>query len=273
MRPINKSESKTILLCILKDFDFFCREHDLRYSLAGGTLIGALRHKGFIPWDDDIDVFMLREDYNRFIKEYYSNNYCLVTSGRFPHWFYGYSRIADMSTRVYWGNWTPNHGLWLAILPIDNYPGNKTWQKTLKELRLYQAILKLKISPWLKEVSFIRNIIKTIGKFFFKPIPEQILGQRINSTIQRYNNVETDLLGNNSTYMLCKDYIPHHFDRHCFDEFIEVDFEGIKAMAMAGYDKYLTGVFGNWRQLPPEDQRVSHGYTVHYIENEYTDSI
>ena len=66
-RKIDNAEIKSILLGLLEEFDFVCRQNNLKYSLCGGTMLGAIRHKGFIPWDDDVDIFMLREDYEQFL--------------------------------------------------------------------------------------------------------------------------------------------------------------------------------------------------------------
>ena len=94
-------------------------------------------------------------------------------------------------------------------------------------------------------------------------MPNSFFGKKISKRIQSYDRQDTLELGNNSTYMLRKNYIPYHFDKSCFNDYIEVEFEGLKVMAMAGYDQYLTKNFGDWRTPPPEDQRYRHGYTVY----------
>ena len=268
MKKIEEKEAKNILVSILKYFDKFCRDRGFHYSVAGGTLIGALRHKGFIPWDDDIDVFMPREEYTRFLKEFKSERYRLFKIEKKSWWYFGSSRITDPTTIVYWDwdNTTPHHGLWLAVLPIDGYPGDKIWNKQLKSLLFWDALVRLKQSPWVDEVSIPRNIMKKLGQFMLYPVSNYYIGKKIQSILCKYPIGTTEELGNNATYKLCKDYIPHHFPGDCMDEYIDVEFEGLKVMAMAGYDKYLTKIFGDWRQLPPEDQRVSHGITAYYID-------
>lgn len=268
MRKIEEDEAKAILISILRYFDQFCREHNFHYSVAGGTLIGALRHKGFIPWDDDIDVFMTREEYTRFLKEFKSDRYKLFKIEKKSWWYFGSTRITDPSTIIYWdNNTTPHHGLWLAVLPIDGYPGDEIWRKKqLKSLLFWDSLIRLKQSPWVNSVSFFRNIIKKIGQFLLYPISYYFIGKRIQSIISKYPIGTTKELGNNATYKLCTNFIPHHFPGDSMDEYIDVEFEGLNVMAMAGYDKYLTKVFGDWRQLPPEDQRVSHGIKAYYID-------
>ena len=268
-KMVSREEANKILINILADFDCFCRQKGLHYSLAGGTLIGAFRHKGFIPWDDDIDVFMPRPDYNQFLKCFDSSNYKLITSGKHSDWTDAYSILTDKNTIVYFDDRTYYHGLWLDILPIDGYPGDKIWKKSLKQLYFWSSVGRLKRSTWLDYLSPMRNIMKTCGRLLLKPIPQYFVAKRIESYIKKYPIGTTKELGNNSTYMLLKlkDRIPHHFDNSCMDDYIEVEFEGLKVMAMAGYDKYLTKVFGDWRQLPPEDQRVTHRYKAYYIDN------
>lgn len=266
-KKITRDEAKQVLISMLADFDRFCKQKGLHYSLAGGTLIGALRHKGFIPWDDDVDVFMPRQDYDQFLKSFDINKYRLITSGKHSNWSDAYSRITDKNSIVFFGDRTVDHGLWLAVLPLDGYPGDNIWKSSLSKLNWWTAIGRLKQSKWMNSLSINRNIIKMIGKTLLLPLPQFFVAKRIESIIKKYPIGSTEELGNNATYKLCKDYIPHHFPKDCMDKYIDVEFEGLKVMVMAGYDKCLTKIFGDWRQLPPVEQRVSHGYTAYYINN------
>ena len=90
--------TKDVLMGIIKDIDRFCREKGLRYSLAYGSLIGAVRHKGFIPWDDDIDILMPRSDYNRFIREYEHPYYKCFSQELDPEWALNFGKLSDTRT-------------------------------------------------------------------------------------------------------------------------------------------------------------------------------
>lgn len=266
MKKVNDNDAKKILVEILNFFDKFCREQNLHYSVAGGTLIGALRHKGFIPWDDDIDVFMPRDEYSIFLEKFNSDIYKLIKVEKGSWWYTGHARITDPSTIIYWGEYTPHHGLWLSVMPIDGYPGDEIWNKQKKSLLFWDSLGRLKNTPWIKSVSLPRNILKKVGKFLLFPISSYYIGKKIESIISKYPIGSTEELGHHSTYMIHKNHSAHHFDGDCMDNYIDVDFEGLKVMAMAGYDKYLTKIFGDWHELPPEEKRVSHGYIAYYID-------
>ena len=143
MREVTFEESRKIQLDILVYFDEWCKKHDLHYSLAGGTLLGALRHKGFIPWDDDIDVFMERTSYEKFIN-IYKGRYKLITNRNW-RWFDGYSRLTDEKTMVCYDNGSEAfHGLWMAILPIDNFPDDGDWIELERRLSYVRRIGQIK---------------------------------------------------------------------------------------------------------------------------------
>lgn len=267
MKKVNDNDAKKILVEILNFFDKFCREHNLHYSVAGGTLIGALRHKGFIPWDDDIDVFMPRDDYSIFLEKFNSDIYKLIKIEKGSWWYTGHARITDPSTIIYLGEYTPHHGLWLSVMPIDGYPGDEIWNKQKKTLVLLGSLGRLKHSPWINSVSLPRNILKKIAQLILLPISSYRIGKRIESIISKYPIGTTNELGHHSTYMIRKKHDVLHFDGDCMDDYIELEFEGLKVMAMTGYEKYLTKKYGDWRQLPPENQRVSHGFTAYYIND------
>ena len=113
------------LLVIFKAFAEVCEKHNLSYFLNGGSCLGAIRHKGFIPWDDDIDVMMPREDYEKFLtlqKEYEGTPYFIQCWKTDPHYIYGYAKLRDSSTTFIEDNYVNhriNHGVWIDIFPID----------------------------------------------------------------------------------------------------------------------------------------------------------
>lgn len=101
MQRLSSDEIKRIELNILLKFDDYCQENNLRYYLAGGTLLGAIRHKGFIPWDDDIDVCMPRPDYERFIRSYSQAQYCYkLKSGYLKNFSAPFTKVIDIRTKV-----------------------------------------------------------------------------------------------------------------------------------------------------------------------------
>lgn len=120
-KPLTIDEVHKIALEIMQDIDEFCRKNDIAYSLACGTLLGAVRHGGFIPWDDDADLFMLREDYDRFIKTYKSDKYLLRESG--------YAKVVDTSTCLKKKDKDTEYGVFVDIFPLDHVPEDPELQK------------------------------------------------------------------------------------------------------------------------------------------------
>lgn len=271
MREVTFEESRRIQLDILNFFDEWCKQHGLHYSLAGGTLLGAIRHKGFIPWDDDIDVFMERTEYDIFIREFCKNSgpYGLIKNGT-KGWYDGYSRIIDNNTIIEWKNGAGvKHGIWMAVLPIDNFPKRLEWPKFLKRIELSRTLGKIKNVQWISGVNPFRNIIRILLKFFLWPLSHKSVGKMINNTLTTYNNQTTLSKANISTWFMSTkpQRWPQVFDAKCFDEYTTVEFEGRQYESMIGWENYLVSTYGEWQKLPPVEQRVgTHNYIAYWID-------
>lgn len=254
MREVTFEESRQIQFSILQYFDEFCRKHHLRYSLGEGTLIGAVRHKGFIPWDDDIDVIMLRDDYDKFISIYDGDKYSLKTMSRVENWRDCYSRLSDNNTSVYW-DFAPGistHGIWIAIFPVDNIPDDDSeWERMRKESKLLQMLCCAK---------YTEAMFKSKKAKFFKPIIKLYTGMHSSSyfinkaekIISKYKNVPTK---RRTVLAIWWAKYPA-FSSEAFDDYIEMEFEGKKFYVIKGYDEYLRGQYGDYMTLPPVEQRV-----------------
>lgn len=265
MREVTFEESRKIQLEILLYFDEFCKKHNLHYSLAGGTLLGAIRHKGFIPWDDDIDVFMEREQYVEFLK-IYQGKYKLITN-KHPRWYDGYSRLSDDSTVIQWSDGEKYfHGVWMAILPIDNFPSDEEWMNFRKKLEKTRSFGQYKSYYWNNERGFVINSIKMIRRIILSPFLSHN-SKKIDAVLSQYNKVTTKRKANISTWFISNkpNKWPQVFDASCFDGYIRVDFEGYSVESMKYPESYLESTYGNWRQLPPVEERVGlHNYKAYY---------
>ena len=127
VKELTIEELKAVELNILKDVAKFCEKHDIKYFLCGGTLLGAIRHKGFIPWDDDIDIAMPREDYERFFKLYNSSNtrYHADSLENNPNWHMSFGRVGDTATVLYEHTLKEKYKEYHAfidVFPVDGIP-------------------------------------------------------------------------------------------------------------------------------------------------------
>ena len=241
--PISPEEQKRIQLIMLDEIDSFCREHSIRYSLAFGTLIGAIRHKGYIPWDDDVDLIMPLPDLLRFKKEFKSDKLAYVDIDIVPHYELHFSRICFLPTYSKTGLIEKSYGVNIDLYPVVGMPDSEDEiQAFLKRIEpLYRR--RLKLIAWRKRM---------ISRLPFVYIPG------FSSTMRRFR----DEVLYSYPYDTAKNYLHAGSVRRVnimgFDVFkrlIDVEFEGHVYQAMANYHEYLTHCFGDYLQLPPEDQR------------------
>ena len=270
--PLDINEIKKIELNILCEFAAFCDSNTLKYYLGYGTLLGAARHKGFIPWDDDIDVLMPRSDYNRFIELTGYNpikqnlETRLYKDCKNPN-IYPFAKVINTDTVVYEkGKARKNiSGLWIDVFPLDGYPENH--DEAIALFAEYQKIRNLQdlatTNPFYVKQNIIKKIIKTfLIAPFVKLYGIKKICSKIDILAQTYSfeaceKVADFTWGDNAeTYLLKTELEPS----------AEVDFEGFKFKAPAGWERYLERLYGNWQQLPPEAERIPHGFKAFLIK-------
>ncbi|MGP1392382.1 MAG: LicD family protein [Candidatus Cryptobacteroides sp.] len=263
LRLVNKQEMQKIQLDILDDIHQFCTANNIRYSLAYGTLLGAVRHKGYIPWDDDIDLIMPRKDYERFIKEYSSD--CnevldLSKSDVCKELFVKVSRKNTIMKDCLLGRelW----GINVDIFPVDNATDNykELLNKYYKlKKRLNRVCPYYKGAEYKKISMFFKNIIKRI--VFLYPYNILRIKKQINDLI--YTSEETTKAG-----VLFDGYWDKEFfDKEIFEKYSTILFEGKYYNSVSDYDKFLSQIYGDYMQLPPEEQRkTNHLYEAYVIE-------
>ena len=275
MKELTLIELQNEELKILKDVHEFCERNNIRYSLYGGTQIGAMRHKGFIPWDDDIDIIMPRKDYTRFCNEYVSDKYELACVDKNNDYMLGFARVFDCkyTTIVSYYPWLHKDvGVWIDIFPADGMPDN---EKDI--IRLYDKVIRLR-----KKLIFPRRATSSYSAFpsllgktklfvmkilTFNGKTGHILAKRLDKTMQTYD-FETSPNWASLSNVRGFHEKKHHV-KQTFQTCELVDFEDMKAFIMNGTDVVLHDRYKDYMKLPPESERVPKGSGyVHYYWKE-----
>ena len=266
MKLLDIKETQGILKDILNEVDVFCRENNLTYFLAYGSLIGAIRHKGFIPWDDDIDICMPRPDYERFIHSFSSKNqkYSIgshVVDEKFPYFF---AKVQDESTFLETKltfNYTT--GLYIDIFPIDGIPNEKKLQKNyIRKFHFYRHIYNLKSITYRKDRNPFKNLFLMVSRAVTAFIPTKVLVKKIDKINQSYNYSETQLVSIAAT--TDKRLI---LDKGLFAAGLKLEFEGLLFNVPSGYHEILERNYGNYMKLPPIGKRLSTHKIKAYLKD------
>lgn len=260
MKKVSDKDLKSMELKILLEIDRFCLEHHLRYFLASGTLLGAVRHNGFIPWDDDIDVMMPRPDYDRFMKEYVSDCFILNYPGK-PGYYQSIGKLANKDTVLIQRTPLADEpiGVHVDILPLDGEPDDvdeyKRHMKTVERLHRHTLIIRQ-----LKFRSLtLRSALSCIWHWrTYIPYITLDLNEtyaKIEETVHKYAYDESLWVG---YITMCRYGLKQRHKREIFENTVEVEFEGHVFPAPQGYDEYLRNLFGDYLKLPPLEKRISH---------------
>lgn len=266
MKEIGVDELKLIQLEMLKDIHSFCVEHDIRYSLAFGTLLGAVRHKGYIPWDDDIDIMMPRDDYNRFLQSYCNNVYKIVDISTNLYYDIPYVKVEDSRTVMdEYAECNSKYGINIDVFPVDNIPDNTLERKFLYwKKSVLNALFVLKSVRIRKGRALYKNWILIVGHFLLSPISRRYLATKMSKMSAKYEGSKTSYMG---ILVPADSRIEEVLPSKLFEEYVELRFEDASAMSIKGYDGYLKAAYGDYMQLPPIEKQVSHHIFSAYWKN------
>ena len=265
MKKIPISQQRKIMIGILSFFDDLCRKNQINYSLIGGTLIGAIRHKGFIPWDDDIDVILTPDNYKRLCKVLIDlkNEKYMVLYPNKKTYYMPFIKLVDSRTSVVEPQLVDkieNYGVYLDIfryVPTSNNAKNRL--RHYKQMDLTRRMLsrkKIKKGDSLKrKISCsIRNII--VGLIGYRKI------------LKVRSKIENKFSEQNAHYYFSNWCLyGHEKEIQSADdlrEYIDTSFEGRKVMIFKNYDHILSTTFGNYMQLPPKEDRICHGLIAYW---------
>lgn len=261
---LNEKELRSLQLAELEGLKFFhdfCESHGLTYYLCGGCLIGAVRHQGFIPWDDDTDVLMPRPDYERFIelykKEKPSERFVLVNDDESHFSGNIFAALNDTNhtmVKDYQENMDTPHGIPLDIFPIDGLAEGKCARYIQYFFTMVYSLFRAQTVP--KNHGGLLGCGSKIllGIFRGKKLRYRIW-KFAEKRMTRYSFDESQNVAE-----LCAGFyfMKKVYPRSIYDSKVLLDFEGEKFYAMSGFDEYLKIPFGNYMELPPEEERLPH---------------
>lgn len=266
----NRKKLWAIELDLLMEIDRVCRKYHLHYFLFFGSLLGAVRHKGFIPWDDDIDIIMPRSDYEELVKhcQDFHQPYFFQNCFTDKDFFFVHSRLRNSNTAEIQRPFATrdfNHGIFVDILYYDDFPDSKEGEESFNSI--VDDIVK--ISTYMKLDNPYPNLkdYDRIKKFDGEN-PFDIFS-RIQDKSQKYSNKNTGFVA--STAAVVYGYGRCHYHKEDFDSCIMTEFEGYKFPIPSGWDRILRKMYGDYSELPPVSERGGwHGSLWYDTDQSYT---
>lgn len=263
-------------LDLLCEFDSICKKHGLRYCLAAGSLLGVVRHGGFIPWDDDIDLYMLRDDYDRLtgLGDEFKHPYFLQTTYSEKKLFRTHAQLRNSETTGYIdsdGDLPINKGVFIDIFPLDGVcpdPVGDAEQK--KKNNAYLRILK-KFNRTMREqanIGVMGSVKKTIKKCFFAVVRKEALFRGFENNLKKYSTPDAVMWGNRTLVFDCPKSRRPIADWH---ELTTGKFEFLDVPIPKNYDEILRQQYGDYMQIPDKGNRNGsmHGHMTYSCDRPY----
>lgn len=266
MREIDIEELKKIQIDMLVSIDEFCQKNNINYSLSSGTLIGAVRHQGYIPWDDDIDIMMHRDDYERFVSTFNGtfNHLSLLAPELDLNYYAPYANVYDNRTLLTEdgnGHRGLSIGIKIDIFPIDSVPSDiDDYMRIMGKVNQLNHIMYIKrlenVFKSNQQFKYILTVL--ILKVLYSCIPYSYLQKKVRDIAisDTYRRGESEYV-DNVVYNIYSKKCPR-FKRSVLESYIRLPFEGREFSVIKNYDVVLRTMYGDYMQLPPEDKRIPH---------------
>ena len=259
MKELTLQELKDIEFNLLKVFDAFCKENNIRYFLAYGTLLGAVRYKKFIPWDDDVDVLIPRADYERMITLFRdSERYRLFAFEKDPDYLYPFAKLCDMTTRKDEFGYESRIplGVDIDLFPLDAWDDDleraKKEAKRIRKAMFYLGLTRLKKAD---SVNPLKRMAKSMLLLACKMRGAKHFLQVIQKETCKEGQKGNAYVGAKSWCVYGeKGIIP----AEAFAEAVDIEFEGEMFPAPIGWDTYLTCLYGDYLPEPPKEKQKTH---------------
>lgn len=263
MREITVEENKKIALDILIKVAEFCDKNNITYFLTDGTLLGAIRHKGFIPWDDDVDIMMPRNDYEKFLQIFKDQGNLKLATPYDEEPLTYFTKIYDDTTikdeGIKYGKRGPI-GVDIDIFPMDGYPDDE--KEFLKDYKKRKRLLSLAyISLFNRKVKSIKDFVKIMLRKFLNT--KKLLNKYCRIAKQ-YDYNRSNLVG---IHAVCDGLRCRH-KKEIFSEKVKIEFEGHKFWAPKDYHQFLTDKYGDYMTPPPKEKQVTHHEFKSYVKKD-----
>lgn len=272
MKEVSKEELFKVQLDMVQFIDRICRESGIQYSLSGGSLLGSIRHGGFIPWDDDIDLMLVRTEYNRLIEQILKSpeidsNYTLIHSSQ-KNAYLPFAKLCDNRTYFESDLDTLNKGtgIFIDIFPMDIMPTDIEKAKKFKKKALLNNLKLASSKKGGTSYASASNRLYFIGKLillapwhFMYQNKYIHLNTKIDNFMQQYNGTNEKNIGYVNSWNK-NEYMP----KEIFESYEDIKFEDRVFRKIKNHNVYLEQLYGDYMTLPPENKRENHDYYKWY---------
>ncbi len=261
---------------ILKKFVEICEKLNIKYFLVCGSALGAVKYQGYIPWDDDIDVAMYREDYELFCEKasaYLPEYYFLQTYKTDYNFPYIFAKIRDSRTTYIEksnAELNINHGVYIDVFPLDGYPKKEDDAKAMIRQKKTMDLKKACVFKTNENYSLKAKVLIKIERILGYHKRTHSIVKKIEDLISQWKVEESQIICNHGNWQGELEYAP----KEQYGDGVFATFEGLKVRVPAKFDEYLTQKYGDWRaDLPEEERKGHHFYEVCDLNRPYTDYV